>query len=138
MRSKQSPIIMSLTSLTLLTSMFTGPLSGIARSNPSGLAKRERAEQKAKVNHPALSRYAVDLTRLARQKRLEAHANHRAAVDRVVKILSGDAQHNPVLIGAAGEGNATYVAEGGFGLARRIVTNNVPASLQEKQGFSVN
>ena len=131
---KQSPM-MWLTSFLLLAAMFVSPLRSIAQSDSQ---RSDADEQTAKAGYPALSHYAVDLTRVARQGRLHTRRSYKDELNRVIKILSEDAQHNPALIGEAGEGNSADVAEVAFALARRIVTGHVPESLKDKQVFSLN
>src|ERR1700687_437056 len=135
MRTRKQPPIMWLTSFLLLAAMFVSPLRSIAQSDSQ---RSDADEQTAKAGYPALSRYAVDLNRIARQGRLHARRSYKAELNSVIRILSEDAQHNPALIGEAGEGSSAEVAEVAFGLARRIVTGHVPESLRDKQVFSLN
>ena len=118
---KRISTIMWLTSVALSVAMFASPLRNIAQSVSMRSATRAGAG-KHKANHPALSRYAVDLTQLAKQNLPAARSHHKTELSRVVKILSENADRNPVLIGDAGEGNAADVADIAFGFARKIVT----------------
>ncbi len=131
---KQSPTIMWLTSIALVGSVLSSPLHSLAGSVPQRQAKHEAAQMAV---HPALSSFAVDLTGLARQGRLEANTGHTVELNRVVKILSENAWRNPLLIGDAGEGNAAEVAGIARGLAQRIADGKVPVSLEGKQVFSL-
>src|SRR5450432_238529 len=90
--NKRTPIISLLTSFALLAAMFTNSVSGTAR------AERKPEQQQANLEHSALSRYAVDLTMLARLGRLQTRTSHRAELGRMIKLLSDDGQRNPVLI----------------------------------------
>src|SRR5436190_18088340 len=99
--------------------MFTSLVGGTAG------AQRKPAQQKARVSHPSLSRYAVNLTRLARQGRLETRNSHVAELARVIKLLADDGQPNPVLITDSGL-SVQAIAES---LARRIAAGRVPDSL---------
>src|ERR1700730_1970179 len=128
MMSKRTPIISLLTSFVLLAAMFTSSVSNTA------WAQRKPAPQKVKAEHPSLSRYAVDLTRMARLRRLELSASHGAELRWMIKLLSEDGQRNPVLI-TDSAANVKQVAES---LARKIASGKVPASLQNKQVFRLN
>src|SRR5258708_26318657 len=125
---KQTPIVTLLTSFALLASMFTGTVSSTPR------AQRKADQQTTKAKHPYLSRYAIDLTKLARQGRLATRANHYAELNRAIKLLAEDGPRNPVLIDDSGA-NVQTLAES---LAKKIAAGRVPASLQNKQVFSIN
>jgi subtilisin family serine protease len=124
---------MWLTSLGLSVAMFATPLTNIAQS-----AKKASsiADGQAKPSHPALSRYAVDLNRLAESSPVVGQ--HTAELSRVVNILAEASDRNPLLIGQAGEGSNADVNEIALGLARRINSGNVPAALENKRVFSLN
>ena len=128
---------MSLTSMLLLLALFASPLQSIAQSGrqTSGTSKINVGP---KSSPPALSRFGVDLTTLARQNSSTVRLQHKAELNRIVKILTEETNRNPVLIGQAGEGNAADVATIAFAFARRIVNGNVPESLQSKQVYSLN
>ena len=82
-----------------------------------------RAEEK----YQALAKYSIDLTKLARDGRLDPVIGRQAEIQRVMQILSRRTKNNPVIIGEAGVGK-TAIAEG---LAERIVAGDVPKSLQD-------
>src|SRR5258706_12887620 len=128
MMMKRTPIISLLTSLVLMAAMFTSSVSNTARG------QRKAGQQKGKVAHPSLSRYAIDLTMLARSGRLELTNGHRAELGRMIKLLADDPQRNPVLITDSGA-NVQEIAES---LARKIASGKVPDSLQSKQVFRLN
>src|SRR2546428_3855812 len=111
---KQSTTITWLTSLVLLTSLFVNsPANTVSKAR---LAQRDAAAQSARPADSALSRYAVDLTKLARAGRLESVRSHKAELNRIVRILSENAQRNPVLIA---ESAASEQFEIAAGLARK-------------------
>ncbi len=84
------------------------------------------------VNYPVLSRYATDLTKLARQRKLRTTAVNNASVDQTIEILSGT--RNPVLL----ENPNTIGREIAEAVAKRIVAGKVPTALLSKRLFSVN
>lgn len=87
----------------------------------------------ADSNFEALSSYAVDLTALAKQGKIDPVIGRDDEIRRCIRILSRRTKNNPVLVGQPGVGK-TAIAEG---LAQRIVNGDVPSSLQNSKLFSL-
>eukprot|EP00798_Chlamydomonas_sp_ICE-L_P013397 gene13397-19248_t len=83
-------------------------------------------DQDPESKYEALSKYARDLTQDAKDGKLDPVIGRDDEIRRCIQILSRRTKNNPVLIGEPGVGK-TAVAEG---LAQRIITNDVPLSLQ--------
>ncbi len=81
----------------------------------------------------ALEKYAKDLTELARRGKLDPVIGRDEEIRRVIQVLSRRTKNNPVLIGEPGVGK-TAIAEG---LARRIVSGDVPEALRDKRLISL-
>lgn len=73
-----------------------------------------------------LAKFTIDMTALARDKKIDPVIGREEEIRRVVRILSRRTKNNPVLIGEPGVGKTT-VAEG---LAQRIVNRDVPDNLK--------
>ncbi|QTH59585.1 ATP-dependent chaperone ClpB [Corynebacterium hindlerae] len=97
-----------------------------------------RGSQKVTSQDPegqfqALEKYSTDLTRLAREGKIDPVIGRDEEIRRVVQVLSRRTKNNPVLIGEPGVGKTAIVE----GLARRIVAGDVPESLQGKTLLSL-
>ncbi len=89
--------------------------------------------QNPEETYNALKKYGSNLTELARQNKLDPVIGRDDEIRNVIRILSRKTKNNPVLIGEAGVGK-TAIAEG---LAIRIFKGDVPASLKNREIFSL-
>lgn len=90
-------------------------------------------DQTPEEKYEALTRFARDLTDLARSGKLDPVIGRDNEIRRIIQVLSRRTKNNPVLIGEPGVGK-TAIAEG---LATRIMTGDVPEGLKNKRLLSL-
>ncbi len=90
-------------------------------------------DQNPEGKFQALEKYAKDLTELARRGKLDPVIGRDEEIRRVVQVLSRRTKNNPVLIGEPGVGKTAIVE----GLARRIISGDVPDLLRDKRVISL-
>ncbi|NWJ46801.1 MAG: AAA family ATPase [Chloroflexi bacterium] len=86
-------------------------------------------DPQAESKYQILAKYSVDLSRLARENKLDPVIGREEEIRRVMQVLSRRTKNNPVLIGEPGVGK-TAIAEG---LAQKIVSGDVPDNLKDKR-----
>ncbi len=80
-----------------------------------------------------LDQFGRNLTQFAREGKLDPLVGREKEVERVMQVLSRRTKNNPVLIGEPGVGKTAIVE----GLAQRIVANQVPVTLTDKQLYTL-
>ncbi len=89
--------------------------------------------QSQEDTYQALEKYAINLTKQAREGKLDPVIGRDKEIRRVLQILSRRTKNNPILVGEPGTGK-TAIAEG---LAHRIAKGDVPDNLKDKQIYSL-
>ena len=86
-------------------------------------------DPRAESRYRALEKYGIDLTKLAREGKLDPVVGRDDAIRQVMQTLTRRKKNNPVIIGEAGVGKTAIVE----GLAARIVAGDVPNSLKDRR-----
>src|SRR3546814_121248 len=80
-----------------------------------------------------LDQFGRNLTQQAREKKLDPVIGRAKEIERVMQVLSRRQKNNPVLVGEPGVGKTAVVE----GLAQKIVANDVPETLKDKQLYTL-
>ncbi len=107
--------------------------NGVLKALQSIRGNQRVTDQNPEERYQVLDKYCKDLTALARKEKLDPVIGRDEEIRRVMQVLSRRTKNNPVLIGEPGVGK-TAIAEG---LARRIVSGDVPDSLKNKKLLSL-
>ena len=86
------------------------------------------------TNTPELDKYSRDLTKMAREGKLDPVIGRAQEIETTIEVLARRKKNNPVLIGEPGVGKTAIVE----GLAQRMVAGEVPETLRDKRLVELN
>jgi ATP-dependent Clp protease ATP-binding subunit ClpB len=112
---------------------FGATHEAILKSLSSVRGSQRVTDQNPEAKFQSLEKYAKDLTELARRGKLDPVIGREEEIRRVIQVLSRRTKNNPVLIGEPGVGKTAIVE----GLARRVVSGDVPELLRDKKVVSL-
>ncbi len=108
--------------------------SSVIKNHMQLIRKGKQADSKnAEKSYQALEKYTINITKLAKQGKLDPVIGRHEEIRRVIQILSRRTKNNPVLIGEPGVGKTAIVE----GIAQRIIHKDVPEGLAGKEIFSL-
>ena len=114
-----------------VASRVAAAVASRARRAPTSAAPTKGGDDDK--NSQILDQFGRNLTQMARERKLDPVIGRTRELERVMQILSRRTKNNPVLVGEPGVGKTAIVE----GLAQKIVNNDVPDTLRDKQLYTL-
>ena len=97
------------------------------------IRKTQAGAKEKKTHTPALDEFGRDMTKFAKEGKLDPVIGRVTEIERVLQILARRVKNNPVIIGEAGVGKTAIVE----GLAQKIISEDIPENLHGKKIVSL-
>jgi len=97
------------------------------------IRKTQAGAKEKKTHTPALDEFGRDMTKFAKEGKLDPVIGRETEIERVLQILARRVKNNPVIIGESGVGKTAIVE----GLAQKIVAEDIPENLHGKKIVSL-
>jgi len=97
------------------------------------IRKTQAGAKEKKTHTPALDEFGRDMTKFAKEGKLDPVIGRVTEIERVLQILARRVKNNPVIIGEAGVGKTAIVE----GLAQKIISEDIPENLHGKKIISL-
>ncbi len=97
------------------------------------IRKTQAGAKEKKTHTPALDEFGRDMTKFAKEGKLDPVIGRETEIERVLQILARRVKNNPVIIGESGVGKTAIVE----GLAQKIVADDIPENLNGKKIVSL-
>ena len=114
-----------------LNRLFGGSNNPPAEKGETPQRETGKESRKGEKKHKYLDNYCINLSRRAREGKLDAVIGREEEIQRVVQILNRRQKNNPCLIGEPGVGKTAIAV----GLAQRIAAGEVPFKLRDKEVY---
>jgi ATP-dependent Clp protease ATP-binding subunit ClpC len=97
------------------------------------IRKTQAGAKEKKTHTPALDEFGRDMTKFAKEGKLDPVIGREIEIERVLQILARRVKNNPVIIGESGVGKTAIVE----GLAQKIIAEDIPENLNGKKIVSL-
>ncbi len=108
-------------------------ISGLAWNTPFDSNKKQKKKKEKVSDTPTLDFYSIDLTKEAREWKIENIIWRETEIQRLIAILNRKTKNNPILLGEPWVGKTAIVEW----LAKKIVAWDVPFSMKDKRILSI-
>ncbi len=137
MREGDSIAVRVMMELNISPQKLYNEIVKVIQEEDSGVLEPDKTQNQKEAGSykqtPTLNQFGADLTKKAREGKLDPVIGRKDEIERVIQILSRRSKNNPCLIGEPGVGKTAVVE----GLAQKVAVGDVPENLKGKRIVSV-